>query len=619
MVKRIHKAGVAVEGRRSPLEASLPRMDVAGFVGFVRVECASQEAHEPLSIESASELERHFGSDLAVDGWQGQLGPSVRAFFANGGRRAVVVGIPASYAWTVRPERLVDARLAGLTVAQLREESTRLWAEGERLKGLHALLDIDDLTLVCMPDAAQAPPAVAGGLTLHVDIAAAPPGPSVSPLPEPSPGSFRPLHATPVIVSPPRPAPTWAPVESPRRLPHGASAQITLSWTTSGGLTPDLWEVQTGWGPTLEDSDSQVEVVATPSLTLEAEARERIVRVRGRWGAERGPWSGPARLHLEHGSTTAREPDPLALAALHRCLLRFALARGDVLALLTLPVGAGPLDVSRHLRLLDPDLPDTEQVDITLAARSSSEGRRSERAEVVVPRWSWDERDRVLSSGALYHPWVAHVGRAAEVVPTPPDGPVAGSIARRTLEAGCWIAPANRDLEGALGVHSDWLEPVWARWEAANPTLAARLNRLSSRAGGTRALRANTLQAPTRQDAGGEDAPWRGEPLTTRRLLALVRRLALREGRAWVFAPAGAGTAASMGAAFSRYMSMLFQGGAFAGATVDTSYEVAVRVVSAERSPRLEVDLRIAPARPMEFITIRLVQRDPRGLPVVEG
>lgn len=626
MVKRIQKLGVAVEGRTPPLASSLPRMDVAGFVGFVHATAALHERPEPVAIESARELEACFGPDFTVDGWRGQLGPSVRAFFANGGRRAIIVGVPASYGWTVRPERLVDARLAGLTVAQLREEATRLWAEGERPRGLHALMDNDELTLLCVPDAALAAPVSSGGLTLHLTLDSAPAAEVSKPTATPAPGAFRPLRVETPLQSPARPAPVWSPSDSPRRLQRGSSSAITLTWTTPAGPLPDRWEVQRGWDGEPDASSGPLERVHSPALTLEAEEREQLLRVRGCWGEERGPWSGAARVRLEADPVVTGTPDPLRLAALHRCLLRVALARGDALALLSLPMDAGPHDVSRHLRLLDPALPEAEQLDIELVAERAGGGTwprsgrpQRERSRVVVPRWSWDERERVLSAGALYHPWIAHVGRGAEAVPTPPDGPVAGLVARRSLETGCWAAPANQVLSGALGVHSAWLEPVWTRWEAKNPREAQRLNRLSTRLGGVRPLRANTLQSPTEHDPDGAEALWRGEPLSARRLLALLRRLALREGQAWVFAPAGLGTAASMRAAFNGHLHRLFLGGAFAGATAATSYEVIVRVDTGDTAPRLEVDLRVAPVRPLEFVTVRLIQRDPRGQPVVEG
>src|ERR671925_456728 len=74
----------------------LPRMDIAGFVGFA----SSGPIDVPVPVEDAAQFAQVFGADapLAWDPDRGEetyahLGPAVRAFFRNGGRRCWVVRV----------------------------------------------------------------------------------------------------------------------------------------------------------------------------------------------------------------------------------------------------------------------------------------------------------------------------------------------------------------------------------------------------------------------------------------------------------------------------------------------------------------------------------------------
>jgi len=74
----------------------LPRMDIALFIGFA----ASGPVNTPVAVEDAAQFAAIFGADarLAWDEELGRhatahLGPAVRLFFANGGRRCWVVRV----------------------------------------------------------------------------------------------------------------------------------------------------------------------------------------------------------------------------------------------------------------------------------------------------------------------------------------------------------------------------------------------------------------------------------------------------------------------------------------------------------------------------------------------
>jgi hypothetical protein len=91
--------GFRFETKAPPLAQTLPRMDIAVFVGFA----ASGPLHTPVAVESEAQFETLFGRDapLAWDVKRGEqvyayLAPAVRAFFRNGGRRCWVIRVASS-------------------------------------------------------------------------------------------------------------------------------------------------------------------------------------------------------------------------------------------------------------------------------------------------------------------------------------------------------------------------------------------------------------------------------------------------------------------------------------------------------------------------------------------
>jgi phage tail sheath protein FI len=101
-------------------------------------------------------------------------------------------------------------------------------------------------------------------------------------------------------------------------------------------------------------------------------------------------------------------------------------------------------------------------------------------------------------------------------------------------------------------------------------------------------------------------------PLHVRRLLMLLRRLAHRNGAEFVFEPNSDAFQRSVQHGFEALLEILFARGAFAGATSREAFQVvASRSTDGSRisdGERLVVDLRVAPAQPMTFLTVRLVQ-----------
>jgi hypothetical protein len=265
------------------------------------------------------------------------------------------------------------------------------------------------------------------------------------------------------------------------------------------------------------------------------------------------------------------------LYEVHRAMLRFGAARGDVVSVLALPEDDEADDARRH------------------STRLRTPGAVLE-----------SEEEKTLSYGALYHPWLLGPEvEGAGVRSTPPDGAACGTIARRTLRDGAWAAPANERVPAVRTVVPPLEKSQQARLADHN------VNVFGEEPGGVLTLGASTL-------ARNPDF----EPISTRRLLILIRRLTLREGPELVFENNTPLLRRRIAEQFDALLGGLFKRGAFAGATPEEGYRVrtgpSVNPPGQVERGRLVIELRVAPARPMKFLTVRLVQRGNQSPSVVE-
>jgi phage tail sheath protein FI len=223
---------------------------------------------------------------------------------------------------------------------------------------------------------------------------------------------------------------------------------------------------------------------------------------------------------------------------------------------------------------------------------------------------------RALSYGALYHPWLqADLGRAQRDPATelllgsgrrgprvvPPDGAALGVLAGRASRRGAWIAPANEPLKDVVAL----APPVAATdWQVLQD---AQVNLLRADPRGLLALSADTLAL---------DAESELRPINVRRLLTLLRRLALRRGTSYVFEPNGPTLRRAVQRSFDELLGDLFRRGAFAGATPAQSFRVVTDATLNDSrdadAGRFFVELRVAPALPMRFLAVRLAQSGDR-------
>jgi phage tail sheath protein FI len=258
-----------------------------------------------------------------------------------------------------------------------------------------------------------------------------------------------------------------------------------------------------------------------------------------------------------------------------RAMMRLAAARADIVAVLGTP---GWMDEAQALRH---------------AGALARIARLSEDEAISAGVFAPDEQ-RVPSFGALYHPWLgvapAEAGAARWIAP---EGPACGVIARRALTRGAWVAPANEVVQDALSLRS----PPGV---AALPLFHLGVNLWQSDGLRVRAMGARTLSG---------QADW--VPLNVRRLIQLLRRLLLREGATWVFEPHGGALHRAVERGLTAWLGLLHSRGAFAGRRPAEAWQLVVDGSRADDG-RLEIELRVAPSRPMEFIAVRLVHKGDR-------
>jgi hypothetical protein len=260
------------------------------------------------------------------------------------------------------------------------------------------------------------------------------------------------------------------------------------------------------------------------------------------------------------------------LRAVQSSLVRLAAARGDLLALLALPEHYRTQDAVRHVTVLRDAIPE----------------------------------DTAWSYGALYHPWLLFEGPGdTDVVRAPPEGAMCGVMAARATTRGAWIAPANEPLRDVLG-----LSPAIPR-EQRQLLYETQVNLIRQEPHGFVVMSADTLS--TDPDL---------IPINVRRLLALIRRIALREGPTFVFEPSSDVFRRAVERQFEVLLGDMFRAGAFAGDSPSSSFQVdvdtSINTDTSVDQGRFIVELRVAPSLPLGFITVRLVQASGLGQ-VTEG
>ena len=452
-----------------------------------------------------------------------------------------------------------------------------------RLTGLHAAFDIDEATIIAVPDASQA-----GWLR---SVPGSPPRPRRSPpFARPDWGTF--LDCRTRVIKRPR----WAASLRQRGAFRFDGGTFRLDWVpgkSRDATVPPAFIVEEAHAADWSDS---APIYEGPATGLDIYGRPRGIyyfRVRATTRGRTSDWSRGLTVVVGGGeqwlTRDAQSYDPDTLLAVHRSLLRLAAARGDLIAVLGLPAHYRSDEAIAHVG----SLKDPHAAVIPVSTRP----------DAVAYNLALDAGEaRAFSFGALYHPWagVRDASGAAPLRRISPDGIAAGLIAGRARARGVWVAPGNEPLPGVLA-----LSPAIPR-DQRDPLLDAAVNVIVEEPRGFVPLSALTLS---------DDREL--EQINVRRLMSLLRRLALREGATYVFEPNDDALRRTVQRGFEALLTRMFERGAFAGRAATAAFQVTT---SDSVNPRQQVDngrfvveLRVAPSLPMTFLTVRLVQSGDRA------
>lgn len=473
-----------------------------------------------------------------------------------------------------------------------------------QLTGIHAALDIEEATIIAVPDEVHrgwertTEERIEAGASKPVShpewwrhLPCNPPRAEWPQATEPPRDNF--LDCDLLVVE----APVLEATEPDN------SGTFSLSWTRPASAPPET-EEDDGVAYVLEESadanwgDSAViyRGAETRVTIYGRTAGDYFYRVRAVAGRSSSEWSAGVAVRVsppgEWRLKRRRDFSAGALLGLQRALLRMCSARGDLLAVLSLPEHYRETETLEHSAALRVQIKPSVSQTVTTAGE--------------IQPLSYAER-RALSYGALYHPWLTgrEEGLLGELRTVPPAGAACGLIAARSVVRGAWVAPANEPLRGVVA-----LAPPMGRARLLD-LQDAQLNIVRQEPRGFLVLNAETLS---------DDADLR--QINVRRLMILLRRLALRLGATYVFEPNDGSFRRLVQRGFEGMLEGMFTRGAFAGRTPATSYRVDTgappNTPQSVEQGRFIVELRVAPSQPMTFLTIRLVQIGDRGLAAQE-
>ena len=471
----------------------------------------------------------------------------------------------------------LDPALAGTGMLDLIAEADyiRYQSSAPRpLTGIHAMLSIDEATIIAVPDAVQRgwTPANEGPLSSPPDSSPLThpewwqyldcnPQPAIPAGLPPAIGQFEPLDLQPIAP----------PVLSSSSAEGG---RFTLNWTPLAGAVDFLEEAV----DPLFASAAVLYQGSSGVFTLYGSSQgDYYYRMRRQIGSETSDYSNGIAIRIETSSRyqilPANSYNNQMLLDVQTAMLRMSAARGDLFALLTMPRHFNPAAALNH------------------TAQIASSG-----IEVGA-----------LSFGAIYHPWLTsrEENDWSEVRTNPPDGAVAGVFAKRSSNRGAWISPANEPIIGVVAMDP----PVQPSYRQQFQDAA--INLVRQEPGGFLCLCASTLSADPDLSS-----------INVRRLLSFLRKTALREGNSYVFEPNKAAFQRGVQRGFEKVMDRLFLLGAFAGRVASQGYQVVVDATvntpQARDAGQFFVELKVAPSLPMRFLTVRLLQTGDRTF-VTEG
>ncbi len=330
------------------------------------------------------------------------------------------------------------------------------------LTGIYALYDVDEVTIVAVPDAVH-----------RTWKKVAPSDQIPPPIDAPQSGSSPPggrfVECGPQSI----PEPTLTQAGS------DPTVSYKLTWTVPAATTTGLrFRLREATEPDFGD-EADIAFLAEDSITIYGRPPGvYYYHVRAETAGATGPWSKGIDVQVEPQQVWQVDHDtpysPDALLAVQRALLRMCGARGDLFAVLSMPAHFREDDAIAHAAALQSSAPNPVPVGNALVAP----------IDLI--------EGRALSYGRVYHPWAIGPddGAAGTLRWMPPDGFAAGIMSLRSSTRGPWVAPANQQWTGPVD-----LTPAIARRGASTSRPRRSTSSARSRTGSSRSR--PTRSAPT--------------------------------------------------------------------------------------------------------------------------
>jgi hypothetical protein len=291
------------------------------------------------------------------------------------------------------------------------------------------------------------------------------------------------------------------------------------------------------------------------------------------------------------------------LLGVHRAMIHMAAARGDVMAILSLPYEfdwrhvlewhqqliQGSRQIVYGATLDDPYIPETTSP--------------SPLAAMIRDAPPSSANPILLSYAAVFHGWVwtreETTPQLRPIRAIPPDGPICGMIAARERSFGPGVAPANVPLRGVVGLAERYTD---AQWEFL---YNRQINVIHQRPGRLVTLSSFTL---TQEE--------RFLQISFRRMTIWLRKLVLQEGSRFVFETNSERFRRSVQMRLQDLFERLLANGSLLAYQIDAGEGVNTR--EEVEAGRFIIEIRVAFTYPIEFITIVLLRTGETLLEVSE-
>jgi len=463
-----------------------------------------------------------------------------------------------------------DPAAAAIAPATLLASATDLYfLRDMRLKGIHSLMFVNEVALIAVPDAVQT------GWTQSAaePVLAPPPVTAVVP---PQTAGFANCAVAPTLLA-----------IDPTGGPMTGGVTVTIIGTGFQSALPPTVSFGGFAATAVVVVNSTTLTCAVPPATAPRQVAVTVTNSGGSASLAAGflYWQNSTAPPLPLVNPSG-DADPGWLQVVHVALIGLCEARGDAIAILALPLSFEKQDCINWLQTLRKNL--------GLPRHGAVLGYATNIAD--------------LSYAAVYHPWLLVPdpnGPAGTLRPTPPDGAMCGAIAASEIASQVWVAPANLPLPGILDLLPSLSDNDWA------DLFALQFNLVRREAKDFRVMSAHTL---------ADDQSFL--QLSVRRLLIQLRKAVLHGGQAFVFANNDAQTWQRVRYWLEAMLLTMYDGGAFAGATQQSSFRV---VVDGSVNTQLTIDqgqmialIQVAPSQPMEFITVLLTRTGQSQLQVAE-